>query len=225
MADVHEPERDLDAELSNRERWDTRYREKTSLWSGKPNPTLVSETGSLKPGTALDVGAGEGADAIWLAKQGWTVTGVDISTVALERAAAHAADAGAEVADRITWQSADFLEWRPPERAYDLVTVHYMHMTQPRRRVVYPRLAAAVATGGTLLVVAHHPSDLRTTVPRPPYPELLFTPEDLASDLGISATQTGGWDVVISAAVPREATDPDGRLVTIHDTVFRARRL
>ncbi|MGH3165641.1 MAG: class I SAM-dependent methyltransferase [Trebonia sp.] len=85
MAEAHEPERDLDAELSNRERWDTRYREKTSLWSGKPNPTLVSEIGALKPGTALEVGAGEGADAIWLAKQGWTVTGVDISTPAGRR--------------------------------------------------------------------------------------------------------------------------------------------
>lgn len=225
MAEDHQPEHDIDTELYSRERWDTRYREKTSLWSGKPNPTLLSETGSLKPGTALEIGAGEGADAIWLARKGWTVTGIDISAVALERAAAHAAEAGADVAGRITWECRDLLEWQPPERAYDLVTAHYMHMTSLRRQVIYGRLAAAVAAGGTLLVVGHHPSDLETTVRRPPYPELLFTADDLATDLGLKDTGTQGWDVVTSAAVPREATDPDGTVVTVHDTVFRARRL
>jgi SAM-dependent methyltransferase len=216
------PEHDIDAELNNRERWDTRYREKTSLWSGKPNPTVVTETASLEPGTALEAGAGEGADAIWLAERGWTVTGVDISAVALERAAAHAAEAG--VAERVTWECRDLLAWEPPARAYNLVTAHFMHMSPPRRRVFYSRLAAAIADGGTLLVVAHHPSDLETTVRRPPYPELLFTAEDLAADLGINGSGTGEWEIVTSAAAPREATDPDGNKFTIHDTVFRIRR-
>jgi SAM-dependent methyltransferase len=218
----HGPEHDIDAELNTRERWDTRYREKSSLWSGKPNPTLVSETVSLTPGTALEAGAGEGADAIWLAKRGWTVTGVDISAVALERAAAHAAEAG--VAERVTWECRDLSDWEPPARAYDLVTAHFMHMSPSRRRTFYSRLAAAVAADGTLLVVAHHPSDLETAVQRPPYPELLFTAEDLAADLGIEATGTGEWEIVTSAAAPRAATDPDGNQVTVHDTVFRVHR-
>lgn len=226
MAEERQPEHDIDAELNSRERWDNRYREKTSLWSGKPNPTLVSELGGLNPGTeinpgtALEVGAGEGADAIWLARQGWTVTGVDISAVALERASAHAAQAGADIAARITWECRNLMEWQPPEGSFDLVTAHFMHMSPPRRRVVYSRLAAAVAEGGTLLVVAHHPSDLQTTVRRPPYPDLLFTADELAADIG-----TDGWKILTSAAVPRAATDPDGNTVTIHDTVFRARRL
>jgi hypothetical protein len=143
MTAEHRPEHDIEAELNSRERWDTRYREKTALWSGKANPTL---------------------------------------------------------------------------------TAHFMHMPPPRRRVFYSRLAAAVADHGTLLVVAHYPSDLQTTIQRPPYPELLFTAEDLAADLGIEDTGTGEWEVVTSDAAPRTATGPDGNQVTIHDTVFRVRR-
>lgn len=209
-----------EAELTDRERWDARYRDKSKMWSGEPNPTLVAEAGGLNPGAALDVGAGEGADAIWLARQGWKVTGVDISAVALGRAEAHAREAGAPVADRITWLCEDLLEWQPPRRAYDLVTVHFLHLVPAKRRLVYGRLGDAVAPGGTLLVVAHHPSDLQTTVPRPPLPEVFFTGDDLAADLG-----SDGWEIVANAAAPREATDPDGNLVTVHDTVFRARRL
>lgn len=216
-----EPEaEDIEAELTSRERWDARYRTKPSLWSGKPNVTLVSEAASLIPGAALDVGAGEGADSIWLAQQGWSVTGVDISAVALERAAAHAASAGPDVADRITWECRDILDWQPPERAYDLVTVHYIHLPSRLRRVIYPQFAAAVAPGGTLLVAAHHPSDLETTAARPPYPDLFFTGDDLIADIG-----RNGWEIVTNAAVPREATDPDGNITTIHDTVLRARRV
>ena len=221
MTHSHEggPGHDIEAELTDRERWDARYREKSSLWSGRPNPTLIAETSDLAPGTALDVGAGEGADAIWLARQGWSVTGVDISAVALARAAVHAREAGAEIAERTTWLQQDLLEWQPPQRACDLVTVHFLHLSPDKRRLVYGKLGGAVAAGGTLLVVAHHPSDLQTTVPRPPFPEVFFTGDDLAADLG-----TGGWEIVTNAAAPREATDPDGKVVTVHDTVFRARR-
>src|SRR5918997_1941704 len=86
--------------------WDARYRERDgAMWSGRPNGRLVAEVASLAPGRALDVGCGEGADAIWLAQRGWTVTGVDVSAVALERAAQHAVDAG--VGDRIEWRRVD----------------------------------------------------------------------------------------------------------------------
>lgn len=199
--------------------WDERYRSAHSLWSGNPNRHLITEAEKLTPGTALDAGAGEGADAIWLARRGWLVTAVDISGVALERAAAHAAAAGDDVAKLIQWQSEDLLEWQPPERAYDLVNAQYLHLPTGLRRAVYARLAAAVADGGTLLIVAHHPLDLHTTAPRPQRPELFFTGDDLAADFG-----GDGWEIVTNAAAPREATDPEGRTVTVHDTVFRARR-
>jgi len=202
----------------DREFWDERYSSAPALWSGNPNPHLVTEAEGLAAGSALDAGAGEGADAIWLASRGWRVTAVDISGVALDRAAGHAAEAGDDVAGRIQWLRQDMLEWQPPERAYDLVTAHYIHLPADSRRLVYGRLAAAVADGGTLLIVGHHPSDMRTTMPRPQQPELFFTGADLAAELGDE------WQVLTNVAAPRDATDPEGRTVTIHDTVFRARR-
>ena len=199
--------------------WDARYSSVHSLWSGNPNRHLVAEAGRLAPGTALDAGAGEGADAIWLARRGWQVTAVDISAVALGRAAAHAAAAGDDVAKRIQWQREDLLRWAPAERAYDLVTAQYLHLPPEERRALFARLAAAVAGRGTLLIVGHHPMDLETTVPRPGRRELLFTGDDLARELSGDA-----WEIVTNVVAAHETTDPDGRPVTIHDVVFRARR-
>jgi thioredoxin reductase len=104
--------------------WEEQYRSHPTLWSGEPNPPLVEEAADLAPGTALDVGCGEGADAVWLAGRGWRVTGVDLSPTALERAARHAAEAGVEV----DWQQADLTAWTPEEKAYDLVTSHFLHL-------------------------------------------------------------------------------------------------
>jgi len=120
--------------------WDERYRSAPAVWSGRPNPVLVSEAADLHPGTALDIGAGEGADAIWLADCGWHVTAVDISAVALE----HARAAGDDVAGRIRWQQADVTAWTP-QRTYDLVSAHFMHLPAAQRDVLNRRLAAEVA--------------------------------------------------------------------------------
>ena len=199
--------------------WDDRYRSAHALWSGNPNRHLVAEADGLPPGTVLDAGAGEGADAIWLARRGWRVTAVDISAVALERAAGHAAKEDGTVAERIEWRREDLREWVPPQRAYDLVTAQYLHVPTVTRRVLVARLAAAVADGGTLLFVGPHPLDLETTMPRPRQPELFFTGDDLAADLG-----GDGWKIVTNVAAPHETTDPEGRPVVVHDTVFRARR-
>lgn len=198
--------------------WDERYRSASKVWSGKPNPQLVARVASLAPGSALDVGAGEGADAAWLAGRGWKVTALDISSVALERGRAHAAELGAEIAGRITWLHADVTGWEPPARAFDLVSIHFLHLPSAERTPLYLRLAGAVAPGGVLLVVGHHPSDLQTTVKRPPDPDLLFTAEELAAEL------PDGWDVLAREASPRTATDPDGETVTVHDAVLFARR-
>jgi SAM-dependent methyltransferase len=201
--------------------WDERYRSHSSLWSGNPNGHLVAEASGLAPGAALDAGCGEGADAIWLAGRGWRVTAVDVSAVALGRAEAHAARAGAGVAARIDWQHADILaaDWDPGTDRYDLISAQYLHLPAGPRDDLFRRLAAATAPGGTLLIVGHHPSDLGTTMPRPHLPELFFTGADIVAVLDPAA-----WEVITNAAPPRPAADPDGRAVTIHDTVLRARR-
>lgn len=198
--------------------WDERYRTHDVLWSGRPNVHLLDEMDGLPPGAALEVGCGEGADAIWLAERGWRVTAVDLSTVALERAAAQAARLGAAVAHRIDWVHVD-MNWAPGPIRYDLVSAHYLHLRSEPRRALFGRLAAAVAPDGTLLIVGHHPLDLKTTMPRPQDPDLFFTSDDLVAEL-----HEGEWDIVTNAAMPRSATDPEGRDVTIHDAVLRARR-
>jgi SAM-dependent methyltransferase len=195
--------------------WDERYGSVSRIWSGDPNPQLVQETSDLKPGTALDAGCGEGADAHWLAGRGWQVTAVDVSGVALDRGAAHA---GPDVTDRITWELADLTTWAP-DRTYDLVNAQFMQFPSALREPVFARLAAAVSPGGTLLIVGHHPSDMHTTMPRPPEPDLFFTAEELAESL-----DPEWWEVVVAESRPRPTKDPDGREVTIHDAVLRARR-
>lgn len=196
--------------------WDERYRSRGELWSGRPNPQLVTTAADLPPGRALDLGCGEGADALWLAGRGWTVTGVDLSTVALERAAKRAAEVGGPVAGRTDWQQRDLCSWRPDPGVYDLVTAQYLQLPAADREPLFAALAGAVAPGGVLLIVGHHPSDLDTTVPRPPMPDLFYTGEDIAGTLDPAV-----WDTLTSA-VPREVTDPDGEPVTIHDAVLRA---
>jgi SAM-dependent methyltransferase len=203
----------------SQEAWDERYRSRDALWSGNPNPQLIAEAGDLIPGHALDVGAGEGADAIWLASRGWHVIAVDLSTVALERAGAHAEQAGADIARRIDWVHEDVTSWDPGPGRYDLVSVQYMHLPPAPRKAMLGHLTAAVAPGGSLLIVGHHPSDLQTTVPRPPMPELFFTGDDVAAGL-----DPGQWTIITNAAPGRTATDPEGNAVTVHDTVLRATR-
>ena len=199
--------------------WEERYRAKPAIWSGRPNPQLMAEAAQLIPGRALDVGSGEGADAIWLAQQGWQVTAVDISTTALARAATHAADAGARVAGRITWTHADLRLQPPAEGAYDLVSSQFMHLPEDARRDLFARLAAAVAPGGTLLIVGHHPSDLQTTAHRMHFPDMMFTGEQIAASLDPTT-----WQVLAAEARPGATVDPEGRDITIHDAVLVARR-
>lgn len=200
--------------------WDERYRSSTSVWSGDPNPQLVTEVSALAPGYALDVGSGEGADAIWLAARGWRVLAVDISIVALERSASLAEAAGADVARRIEWKQVDVLTWSPAEAAFDLVSAQFMQLPAEARDPLFRRLAAAVAPHGTLLVVGHHPSDLETTARRPRGAGVLYPPEAI-----VSLLDPAGWEIAVREARGRSAVDPEGRTVTVHDTVVRAHRL
>lgn len=192
--------------------WNERYSSKPQLWSGNPNNHLVAEASDLTPGTALDVGCGEGGDAIWLAKRGWQVTAVDISTVAIERATANAG------ALPITWAPTDLIGWDPAPARYDLISAQYMHLPPDARNALFSNLAAAVTPGGTLLIVCHHPSDMEIS-PQPHPRDMYYTGDDVAALLDLAE-----WDVVTNTAAPREVTLPEGRQVTHHDTVFRARR-
>jgi len=193
--------------------WDERYRAKPQTWSGDPNPALVTEVTDMPPGTALDAGAGEGGDAFWLASRGWRVTGADISTVALQRAADRANQLGLD----IEWLHLD-LAREPAPGTYNLVSAQFLDLPAAPRWVLFSHLAEAVAPGGTLLVVGHDPSDMNTTVPRPNLAEMGWTAEEVAAGL------SDGWVIEVAEARPRLATDPDGNQVTIHDSVLRARR-
>jgi SAM-dependent methyltransferase len=210
---------EADPSMWTQEFWDERYGSAATIWSGNPNPHLVTQVADLRPGTALDVGSGEGADAIWLAEHGWQVTGIDISMVALERAAQRAADAGQDVANRITWQQADILVWDPAPRQFDLVSAQFMHLPRSAREVVQGRLAAAVRLGGSLLIVGHHLSDLETTMRRPNAPDLFFT-----ADQVVAVLDPDDWQVITAAAPERQALDSEGRPVTISDAVMHAIR-
>ncbi len=119
---------------------------------------------------------------------------------------------------RIEWRQVDLLARAPEPGCFDLVSAQFLQLPpQPRTRL-FTALAAAVRDGGMLLVVGHHPSDLATGVPRPPMPELFYTPGDIAGLLD------GSWTVEVCEARPRPASTPDGAEVTIHDTVLLATR-
>ncbi|MGC4807856.1 methyltransferase domain-containing protein [Micromonospora sp. DT233] len=215
---VAQHQRELDA-MVRRDWWERRYEDHPVMWSGRPNPQLVAEAADLPVGRALDVGCGEGADAVWLASRGWRVTAVDIAAVAVERAAAYAAQVGGEVAARITWRQADLREQPPAAGGYDLVSAQYMHLPREQRRRLFAGLAEAVAPGGTLLIVGHDVSDLRSGAHRAHFPELMYSAGEVAGDL-----DPGWWEVRVAQARPRVVADAEGRDVTVHDAVLVARR-
>jgi SAM-dependent methyltransferase len=164
---------------SRRAIWDERHAAHDYIESAEPDPTLIHEIGSLPPGRALDLGAGDGRNAVWLASRGWGVTAVDFSQVALDRGRARAAASGVHV----EWELADLLEWPPDARSYDLVTLFFIQLPRDERRDVYARAAAAVALGGTLLVVGHDRTNIADGVGGPQDPDLLITPGEVAADL------------------------------------------
>jgi thioredoxin reductase/SAM-dependent methyltransferase len=193
--------------------WDERYRSSQGVWSGRPNAQLVTEVADLSPGTALDLGCGEGADAVWLAARNWRVTAVDWSPTALERAAAHAEAAG--VAGLVEWVAADLAGWAPAAATFDLVSAHFLHPTAEERPALLARLAGAVAPGGTLLWVGHEYTEARAVWGAGRF----ATVDDLVADLPGDA-----WEVLVAEARPREALGHEGDALVVNDVVLRARR-
>jgi SAM-dependent methyltransferase len=198
--------------------WDERYSGEGDVWSGDPNAQLVAEAAALTPGTALDVGCGEGGDVIWLARQGWRVTGADFSAAGLARAARHTEAAG--VSERTDWWRVDAREFDAGGRTFDLVSTQYLHPPDGGMVDVVGRLAAAVAPGGHLLVVGHAPppgsSHLGAHEPNARHRAML-----LAADL------LPGLPDDLEPLVVEQRPHPhtrDGETIEIDDSVLLARR-
>ncbi|MDI2130205.1 class I SAM-dependent methyltransferase [Yinghuangia seranimata] len=159
--------------------WDERYTGTELVWSAEPNRFVAEHTGDLPAGRAIDLAAGEGRNAIWLAKQGWAVTAVDFSAAALAKGKLLADAQGVTV----DWVAADLLTWRPETGAYDLVVIAYLHLPEADMKAVLAEAAAALAPGGRLVFVGHDRTNLTDGVGGPQDPAILHTPETVAGTL------------------------------------------
>jgi SAM-dependent methyltransferase len=195
--------------------WDARYRERDgAMWSGRPNGRLVAEVVALAPGRALDVGCGEGADAIWLAQRGWTVTAIDVSEVAIRRAREASHPAGASV----EWICGDVLRTPLPAGSFDLMSMQYPALPNAAGEAAVRRLLDTVRPGGLLLAVYHdldgdHREHMKS---RGVDPADYVGADDLGRLLGDDFT------VELQAVEPR--IDPPSGTPHIADVVLRARR-
>lgn len=190
--------------------WDERYRGAPRLWTERPNQLLVEEISGLKPGRALDLGAGEGRNAVWLAEQGWKVTAVDFSGVALERGADTAKRAGVNV----EFVQADVTQYRPATAFFDLVVILYLHLPPAARRGVLERAVTALRPGGRLLIVGHDLENLTGGHGGPQEPSVLYTPDLIAAELP-------GLTLARSETVKRHAHTHEGA-ATAFDTLVLA---
>jgi trans-aconitate methyltransferase len=196
--------------------WEFRYAEQPQRWSGNPNPTLVDVVDGLTPGRAVDLGCGEGADAIWLARRGWHVLGVDISPTAVTRASGAALEAGVD--GRATFEAHDLSTWEPAGEI-DLVTASFFHSREelPRTEILR-RAAAHVARGGHVAIVSH--------AAPPPWTEHSHHDEQLLDAAGeVAALGLGDdWEVVIAEHRERDATSPTGESAHLEDVAVLLRR-
>ncbi len=196
--------------------WEEHYSAKSQVWSGKVNGRLAEIVPELTGTRALDLGCGEGADAIWLAEHGWMVVAVDVSTTALDRGRAAAAERG--VADRIDFQQCD-LDSGFPAGEFDLVSAQFLHSpVEKDRPAILRRAAAAVAPGGTLLIVDHAAA--------PPWATRMHdhvfpTAQEVVAGLDLDLA---GWTTVQAGLLEREVQGPDGQPATLADNVIRVRR-
>ncbi|AKF03973.1 class I SAM-dependent methyltransferase [Sandaracinus amylolyticus] len=162
-----------------------------------PNAHLITEIASLRPGRVLDAGCGHGAETLWLAAHGWTVTAVDFSASALAHARSTAEALGPEIAARITWVEADLGAWTPPRAQFDLVVCLYVHVAGSVDETVR-RMASGVAPGGALLMVGHRPIDPATGKPTAASGQVQVSVESAVAALDRSA-----WELVVAEERPR----------------------
>ena len=187
-----------------REHWDQRYAADQVAFGIEPNVFVADVLGDSPPGRVLDMGCGQGRNAIWLAKRGHAVTAVDHSRVAIEQAEQRANHAGVEVAFVV----ADLMEWEPEPASYDVVLLSYLQLERARREVAHQRAVHAVAPGGTVVLIAHHTDNIVGGFGGPDRPDVLCTPADLARDFA-------AFDIQRNEAVLRAVTTPDGQQTAI----------
>ncbi|PPF24714.1 SAM-dependent methyltransferase [Rathayibacter tritici] len=202
-----------------REHWEARYADSDRIWSGRPNATLVGLVGSLPPGRALDLGAGEGADALWLASLGWSVTGLDLSETALDRAREAATAQGVSV----DFVQADLAgEW-PVEGRFDLVTASFLHsMVEFPRIDVLRQAAGVVAPGGRLAVVSHAaPPPWASNDEHQHGVMRLAGPGEELAELALDPSE---WTAQVVETRDRAATAPDGTAAVLLDGVLLLQR-
>jgi SAM-dependent methyltransferase len=194
--------------------FDALYAGDDPVWSGEPNGALIDEIADSEPGRALDVGCGEGADAVWLAQRGWQVTALDIAAAALKRAEQHARQAGVQV----RWLHRGLLE-APLERdSFELVSAQYPALRHTADEAAIRALLSLVAPGGMLLVVHHADVDLEEARAHGVDPSLFVSPDDVRSALDEN------WVVLVNERRPRNISGGAGAHHT-HDLVLKARRL
>jgi SAM-dependent methyltransferase len=192
--------------------WDERYAGPELVWGAGPNCFVAEELAGLEPGRALDLGTGEGRNAIWLAERGWQVTGVDFSATGLARAAELARRRGVSV----DWVQDDLLSYQPVPAGYDLVLIAYIQLPADDLARLVRAAVTALAPGGTLLAVGHDRDNLEKGYGGPQYPHVLWTPALVAAELD-------GLTVERAEQVQRHVQIAGGERVAI-DTLVRAGR-
>jgi SAM-dependent methyltransferase len=171
--------------------WDDRYATAEYVWKSDPNRLLVEQVAGLTPGRALDLACGEGRNAVWLAEQGWEVTAVDFSRVALDKGRRLASERRVDV----EWICADATTWNADEHDRDLVAVLYLQLPAAQRRLALTNAANAMAEGATLIVIAHDTRNLADGTGGPQDPDVLYDPTDVVADL-----RAAGIDVEVVRA-------------------------
>jgi SAM-dependent methyltransferase len=194
--------------------WDQRYADGGQLWSGQPNGALVAEVAGLTPGRALDVGCGEGADAVWLARSGWDVTGLEVSGVALQRAAGHANDAGVAV----RWVHGELAEAPLEPASFDLVSAQYPALLRTPDAAAERALLSAVAPDGLLLLVHHAGMDTEQAS------HSGIDPADYVWPSMVADLLNDDWTIELYEQRPRTAPDRGAGAHHAEDLVLRARR-
>ena len=191
-------------------RWSAALRDDAHAMDDRPpNAHLLAEAAGLRPGRALDAGAGHGAETLWLAARGWQVTAVDFSTTALAHARATADRLGPDVAGRVEWIQADLGTWTPPAARYDLVLCLYVHVARSVEDMVR-RLATGVAPGGTLLLVGHRPIDPATGAPTPAAGQTQVSVEEATAALDPAC-----WEITVAQERPRPAAGSGADAVVV----------
>ncbi|MQA62561.1 MAG: methyltransferase domain-containing protein [Actinophytocola sp.] len=194
------------------EDWDAKFGASEFLFTDKPNQTVAAEVAALPPGSALDLAAGQGRNAVWLAQQGWDVTAVDFSPVGLDRARRLAAANDVDV----TFVLADVLTWQPQRACYDLVLISYLQLPAGQLRSVLNGAVAALAPGGTLLVIGHDRDNLTRGYGGPQDGDVLYSVDDLLGAVaGLRVEKAGQIDRVV---------DTELGPFTAIDTLVRAAR-